>query len=143
MAKFDIFTTSVYYRTPKNRNNREYILHSYESLNDTYKEWILENYIRMIENPTQFEQMFEQYLKKWNVIYEKQVFFRINGSAYFLDFYIPSKNIAIEIDGKYHDTQKLYDAKRNKDFRAIGIGTIRIKNKDVVKINVNQKALWM
>lgn len=57
----------------------------------------------------------------------RQVFFQIGGKAYFLDFFLPSKNIAIEIDGPYHNTdkQKEYDKKRDEAFASIGIRTIR------------------
>lgn len=128
-AKIDIYTTSAYYKPPKNKIKREYILHDYESLPDDYKEWVLENSIRMMENPTRAESLFEDYLKSKKVVYEKQVFFRINGKSYFLDFFIPSKKLAIELDGGYHKKQKDYDMKRNKDFQSIGICTMRLPNK--------------
>lgn len=129
MVKIDIYTTSAYYKPPKNKIEREYILHDYESLPDDFKEWVLENSIRMMENPTQAESLFESYLESKRVVFEKQVFFRINGKSYFLDFFIPSKKLAIELDGKYHKDRKAYDVKRNKNFQSIGICTMRLPNK--------------
>lgn len=146
MAKIvhNIYTVSAYYKPPKNKIEREYILHDYESLPDEFKEWVLETSIRMMDNPTRAESLFEDYLKSKSVVYEKQVFFRINGKSYFLDFYIPSKRLAIEIDGGYHKVQKCYDMKRNKDFQRIGINTMRLANKvafakDIDKAIANRK----
>lgn len=129
MTRIDIYTTSAYYKPPKNKINRDYVLHDYESLPDDFKDWVLENSIRMMENPTQAESLFEQFLDSKRAVFEKQVFFRINGKSYFLDFYIPSKKLAIELDGGYHKDRKYYDAKRNKDFQSIGICTMRLPNK--------------
>ena len=144
MTVIDICTTSAYYKPPKNKIERRYILHDYDSYPDEYKEWILENSIRMMENPTKAESLFEQYLISKRVLFEKQVFFRINGKSYFLDFYIPSKKLAIELDGGYHKEQKSYDLKRNKDFQSIGISTMRLPNKvafanDIDKAIANRK----
>lgn len=57
----------------------------------------------------------------------RQVFFKVNDRCYFLDFFLPGKNIAIEIDGSYHrkDEVAKRDAIRDSDFRSIGIRTIR------------------
>lgn len=131
MTHIDIYTVSAYYNKPKDKFNREYVLHDYESLPDDYKEWVVENSIRMIENPTSAELLFEDYLTSKGVVFEKQVFFRINGRTYFLDFYVPSKSLAIEIDGSIHKKQKQYDRERDNDFRMIGISTMRLPNKVV------------
>ena len=57
----------------------------------------------------------------------RQVFFKVNDRCYFLDFFMPGHNIAIEIDGSYHqkDDVAKRDAIRDSDFRSIGIRTIR------------------
>ena len=57
----------------------------------------------------------------------RQVFFQIEGKIYFLDFLIPDKRIAIEIDGKYHQypNRAEYDKERDLRFESIGIRTIR------------------
>lgn len=134
----DIYTASAYYKPPKNRMNREYILHSYDSLPDDFKEWVLENFIRMIESPTKAEQEFERHLTDKGILFEKQVFFRINGKSYFLDFYIPSKNLAIELDGGIHKEQKQYDKTRNKKFMSIGISTMRLPNAVAFANNIDK-----
>lgn len=134
----DIYTVSAYYKPPRNRLNREFVLHSYDSLPDDFKEWVLENSIRMMEAPTKAEQEFERYLTDKGVLFEKQVFFRINGKSYFLDFYIPSKNLAIEIDGSIHKQQQQYDKERNNKFRLIGISTMRLPNRVAFANNIDK-----
>lgn len=107
-------------------------------LDSELREWVLENYIRMIENPTNAERQFEQILLHNKVKYEKQVFFKIGSSCYFIDFYIPAKKIAIEIDGFVHKSQKRYDSLRNNRFSKIGIQTVRLSNSLAVLPNVIQ-----
>ena len=54
------------------------------------------------------------------VIYEFQKIFYIYAKDgwiiryYIADFYIPDKDIIIEVDGKFHDDQKLHDKNRTK-----------------------------
>lgn len=51
---------------------------------------------------------------------------------YILDFYCHEKQLAIEIDGKIHNSQKEYDRYRDEFLESIGIQTLRIKNEDVI-----------
>lgn len=69
----------------------------------------------------------------------RQAYFRIRKRSYFLDFFFPSRMLAIEIDGSVHRTQKEYDRRRDADFRSIGIRTIRVKNKDVMNGKLYEK----
>lgn len=65
----------------------------------------------------------------------------INGHIYFLDFYIKSLRVAIEVDGGYHSTveQSAKDRKRDADLASVGIKTIRIKNEQVpIKSCINE-----
>ena len=66
---------------------------------------------------------------------QEQVYFRISGRSYFLDFFLPKYNLAIEIDGGYHKARRYEDKHRDMDFSHIGIRTIRIPSKDVLKGN--------
>lgn len=49
---------------------------------------------------------------------------------FYLDIYIPSLMLAIEVDGKYHytNTQKRLDANRSACIRRMGIHVFRIDN---------------
>ena len=51
---------------------------------------------------------------------------------YIVDFYCPSKQLAIEIDGGIHKTKFLYDKERTNILSLYGVKVIRIKNKDVL-----------
>jgi len=52
---------------------------------------------RMDKNPTAPEKSFKDLLEELNIIYETQKI--VGGKIY--DFYIPSKNMLIEVDGDY------------------------------------------
>lgn len=54
--------------------------------------------------------------------------------SYYLDFYCPSKHLAIEVDGGQHYTQngQNQDRSRNAYLRCIGIHLLRYSNKDVL-----------
>ncbi len=75
--------------------------------------------------------------KLWSVLRMKQVSgykFRCQHPLYryILDFYCHEKRLAIEIDGKIHDSQKEYDRYRDEFMMSIGINTLRIKDEDVL-----------
>lgn len=50
-------------------------------------------------------------------------------NTYFIDFYVPSVKVAIEIDGKSHDSlfQQIKDAKKDDCLRLLGIKVVRVK----------------
>lgn len=127
-----IYTTTPNFELKYKLRNL-YEVRRFENLDSDFKDWVLENYIRMIENPTKAESVFEQILISRKIKYEKQVFFKIGGKCYFLDFYIPEKQIAIEVDGSIHKLQRKYDSLRNKRFMQIGVHTIRITNEMAIK----------
>ena len=54
---------------------------------------------------------------------------------YILDFYCPSEQLAIEVDGKGHDTMdhSEYDQKRTKCLNRRGIKVLRFTNREVVE----------
>jgi very-short-patch-repair endonuclease len=54
---------------------------------------------------------------------------------YILDFYCPSKKLAIELDGSLHDTEIGYtnDRIREAFLKSIGGNIIRFENKEVFK----------
>lgn len=51
---------------------------------------------------------------------------------YILDFYCHEKRLAIEIDGKIHNSQKEYDRYRDEFLKSLEIETLRIKDVDVL-----------
>lgn len=111
---------------------KHWTVQSYKTLNDELVEWIENTTRKLVESRNEAELSAGDELKRIIPSIKKQVFFRIHGRCYFLDYYYPRKKVAIEVDGGYHKERKEIDAQRDKDFAEIGIRTIRIKDKDVL-----------
>jgi very-short-patch-repair endonuclease len=82
--------------------------------------------------------------KLWNYLCRKQVmntrFCRQFGIGYYIaDFYAQAIRLAIELDGKQHETEEgsEYDAERDDYFNSLNITVLRFKNNDVL-INVER-----
>jgi very-short-patch-repair endonuclease len=78
-------------------------------------------------------------VRLWECIHKKQILgirFRRQYSIgkYIVDFYSPQLKLAIEIDGKSHDTQSKqeYDAIREKEIKQLGINILRFRNHEVL-----------
>jgi very-short-patch-repair endonuclease len=54
------------------------------------------------------------------------------AGQYYLDFYCPSRLLAVEVDGDVHDEQVEYDANRTAYHNSIGIRVIRFHNEQVL-----------
>lgn len=104
----------------------------YTELGDTFAEWIEETATNLLCKRNAAELAARAELKK-RTDTQEQVFFRINGRSYFLDFYLPKYRMAIEIDGGYHKMQRERDRERDRDFNEIGVRTIRINSKAVLE----------
>ena len=101
-------------------------------LGDNSVEWIIETATVLLENRTPSELRAKEELQRLYPDVQEQVYFRIKGKSCFLDFFIPSHNIAIEIDGGYHLNRRQEDKKRDSLFDGIGIKTIRIREDRVM-----------
>lgn len=112
---------------------------SYTELNDDLVEWINKNSIKLLINRNKEEMLAGEELKKYVNEVHEQVYFRISGHSYFLDYYLPKYKLAIEIDGNYHKIRRVEDKERYKMFNNIGIRTIRISSKDVLSGNFISK----
>ncbi|MCB9230109.1 MAG: DUF559 domain-containing protein [Bacteroidia bacterium] len=55
---------------------------------------------------------------------------------YILDFYCAEKRLCLEIDGKHHQTQLVYDAIRDQTLQERGIFTLRIPNEEVIDLRL-------
>lgn len=101
------------------------------------KEWIEDTRESLKEKSNRYENLLGEYLINNKIKFIHQCPFVISGKIYFLDFYIPSKHIAIEVDGQYHGSlyQEDYDSIRDYNFASIGIKTIRISNNEVLSVN--------
>lgn len=69
--------------------------------------------------------------KKGDIQKQRRTF--VGNKVYFIDIYVRSARLAIEVDGGYHFTeeQKEKDRKRSFDLASLNIKTIRIKNEDI------------
>jgi ATP-dependent DNA helicase RecG len=54
--------------------------------------------------------------------------------SFILDFFCLEKNLAIEVDGGYHDEekQKIYDEQRTIDLEALHVTVVRFSNDEVI-----------
>jgi very-short-patch-repair endonuclease len=88
----------------------------------------------LIKNQTQSEKKFKAMLKMCDIEYEFQkIFYTLDDFKKYcvVDFYIPSKNIVIEIDGGIHDSarNKAEDSKRSRLLRRkFKVEILRINN---------------
>ncbi|MCW5908172.1 MAG: DUF559 domain-containing protein [Chitinophagales bacterium] len=59
------------------------------------------------------------------------------GKAYFFiaDFYCAEKSLIIEVDGKYYDFQKDYDANRDAVLASLSLTTVRLSNEELKNMN--------
>lgn len=127
MSKKKIYTSLEGYKA-KNRKTESYL-----ELGDEFVEWINEKTVDLFAKRTASEILAGKELKIFTSDVQEQVYFRINGRSYFLDYFLPKYNLAIEIDGCYHRFRRFEDKQRDNDFSKIGIRTIRITSKEVLK----------
>jgi very-short-patch-repair endonuclease len=82
---------------------------------------------------TEHEKIFESLLLKHGIHFfiNKPISLDSSGTRYRIaDFYLPSKKVLIEIDGKYHEREhiKQYDMRKDS---SVGFRTFRYTNEDV------------
>lgn len=91
------------------------------------------------ENPTAAESRFKNFLSNNKISYKFQVPIRCEGKGYIIDFVIHSKSlnkdIAVEIDGGYHNTpdQVQKDKIREDNLKESGYVVVRFKNEETKK----------
>jgi very-short-patch-repair endonuclease len=110
------------------RRRRLIALHSGHGSQDKFAQAAL-----MRINPTPAEEhMWEILTKEVILNFPKHRFFRQYVLfGYILDFYCPTLQICIEMDGGIHDDRKDYDEKRDKKLRRNGIAVIHFHNEKV------------
>ena len=85
---------------------------------------------KLKNNPTKTELRAIEILKSLGIDYE----FNYLIKRYIVDFYIPSKNMIIELDGFYHKKQKRKDMLRDSFLWRNGYKVHRLWNSEVEKI---------
>ena len=115
-------------------------LHTSEGSTKPYKEEPKENtaehYKHILEvNATYAERLLKTFLTgKINFEFQK-IIYTDNKHFFIADFYIPSKNLIIELDGEYHDSAKQQekDTWRTELLKSLGYKVIRFKNKQIIE----------
>lgn len=116
-------------------------LHTSEGSTKPYKEEskenIAEHYKHILEvNATYAERVLYSFLTgKIDFEFQKIIYTDNKKHFFIADFYIPSKNLIIELDGEYHDDAKQQnkDIWRTKVLKSLGYRVIRFKNKQIVE----------
>jgi very-short-patch-repair endonuclease len=94
-----------------------------------YRE-LKEKAIEMRENPTESERIL------WERISNNKIGYKFRRqhiiSRFIVDFYCIEKNIAVELDGDIHGTQKERDTERDKILCSLGVNILRFKNESVL-----------
>lgn len=115
-------------------------LYTSEGSTKSYKEESKENtaeyYKHILEvNATYAERLLKTFLTG-KIDFEFQKIIYTNNKHFFIaDFYIPSKNLIIELDGEYHDNvkQQNKDIWRTQLLHSLGYRVIRFKNKQITE----------
>lgn len=89
--------------------------------------------------PSPLEESMKDYLESYSIPFEEQKIFYITANDgwiiryYIADFYVPDKNIIIEVDGKFHNDQKQKDKHRTREIQEhySGVEVLRFTWKDV------------
>jgi len=111
--------TNYYEKENKKEERMRWIKEYNSSISETAEEYAKD----MQKNPSELESRMKQLLDSKNIVYDFQRVFNIkykNGrirAFYIADFYVPSSNLIIETDGKFHDKQVEYDDMRTKNIQ--------------------------
>ena len=114
-------------------------LHTSEGSTKPYKEEPKENtaeyYKHILEvNATYAERLLKTFLAGKIDFEFQKIIYTDNKHFFIADFYIPSKNLIIELDGGYHETleQKQKDAWRTGMLNSMGYKVIRFTNSQII-----------
>lgn len=119
--------------------NKNVCLMPYKKLSDNFIEWIDRQTMTLMKNSTKAEKDLAGMLHSEKHEFIQQAFFMIDGKSYFLDFFFPQFNVAIELNGGIHNKKVSYDLERDLSFQKIGIKTIRITNDFIYREDFKSK----
>ena len=100
------------------------------------KENTAERYKHILEvNATYAERLLKTFLTGKIDFEFPKIIYTDNKHFFIADFYIPSKNLIIELDGEYHNDAKQQDKDiwRTKLLNSLGYRVIRFKNKQIIE----------
>lgn len=100
--------------------------------------------LNLIERQTGHESQFRDILDATGIKYIFQKGFIAGKNFCIVDFYIPKKKVCIEIDGKYHESEKQKKRDLNRDFyltKQRGFSVIHIENESLNTFNSESLSL--
>ena len=100
------------------------------------KENIAERYKHILEvNATYAEKLLKTFLTGKIDFEFQKIIYTDNKHFFIADFYIPSKNLIIELDGEYHNDAKQQDKDiwRTNILNSLGYKVIRFKNSQIIE----------
>lgn len=100
------------------------------------KENTAERYKHILEvNATYAEKLLKTFLTGKIDFEFQKIIYTDNRHFFIADFYIPSKNLIIELDGEYHNDAKQQDKDiwRTKILDSLGYKVIRFKNNQITE----------
>ena len=110
-----------------------------EELKEEPKESTAERYKHILEvNATYAERLLKTFLAgKIDFEFQKIIYTDNKKHFFIADFYFPSKNLIVELDGEYHDNIKQQDKDiwRTQILKSLGYEVIRFKNKQIIESN--------
>ena len=107
-----------------------------EESREESKENTAERYKHILEvNATYAERLLKTFLTGKIDFEFQKIIYTDNKHFFIADFYIPSKNLIIELDGEYHNDAKQQDKDiwRTKLLNSLGYRVIRFKNKQITE----------
>ena len=107
-----------------------------EESKEESKENTAEHYKHILEvNATYAERLLKTFLTGKIDFEFQKIIYTDNKHFFIADFYIPSKNLIIELDGEYHNDAKQQDKDiwRTKLLNSLGYRVIRFKNKQITE----------
>ena len=135
------FTSSIFTSTvhTSESSTKPYKNEPIEEPIEEPKENIAEHYKHILEvNATYAERVLYSFLTRKIDFEFQKIIYTDNKKHFFIaDFYIPSKNLIIELDGEYHDNIKQQDKDiwRTRILKSLGYKVIRFKNKQITESN--------
>lgn len=93
-------------------------------------EWITETAIDRLERRSASQMIARVELKGLFPEVEEQVYFKIDGKSFFVDFFVPECNLAILVDNGHYGSK--VSNRRDNTFKSIGIRTVRLKEERVL-----------
>lgn len=110
-------------KTKKGKRKHEEFIRKRNERNERVRSWAKNYATKMRNEPSPLEQRMIEFLDCHGVEYQFQKIFYIKRKDnriekfYIADFYIPSRNIILETDGKFHDNQIKQDNQRSYDIK--------------------------